>query len=1842
MNADRNTSISWPAMPPKILSELKQHPKKNSGSLVKAMDKERQPKMIFVSDDLRESLKKKLSDSVKAGARVPRIVNLHRSRSLNITSTGKVPVRNAFHAMVNGSAASTSSAIPENDTTTDSINLSDNNYKGDTSELLTDTQKQETDITDQIGRSGEQDSENKSEKGARSKRSLSADDSSHESMDLADAPLRTSSVKKRKSSGLHSSQRSRTPSPPAKRDSNGSVGVQENLTNGFSQSPPKVPPAPPLPPVTRRNVELDISSDTNQSTEETLKYFNRTVVGETTFSSDNSQEARTLSLPQNDYLQTDNYENDQLKGNNSVNHIGKKPRRKVTKWSDKPKTVRASIKPGSVEELKRMFMKLGEENFKPSLIKKNNEFFLHTHRREFRRPKDAMNVFRASSSEEDRMQSEILSKTMARKYEQNWTEYEIKAPITAEESSTQETNRALHEPLGICIEIVTKDAGMENQDVGHTPTVEKGNSPSELTQAQLERNFEDGNTSYRVDINEWGALGKPDVENNDQSVETNQQRNSGLESATRNILIDSNKNLKPDKQPDGDSESHVTTYDMSSAAGELYTFDSEQYTASPPRGASSATSQSEAQFTQQTTSSETFCSNAGTNEDLDKNIEHFISEKIKINIDTKHTDDEAHLERKSSDIQTDNRKMMTEVDMTSFSGHGFPTIHSSSNRYSTVTSDNNKHEKVYVVQDNVGDLYVVEDITDKTRETTTVQPAQVVESVEDESVRTLNTTNSSIRSFDFAGHSGTVSVETGVERNKAHEVISTLFGDISTNKDLSFKEYPNESIQHENIDLGRSLTVTASDLNSGIASGQKELHSSVTEQKGSVLHEDTYEKTVLNIVTDNSNKPLWTDTTKDTQTCAWLENNRDYDRGGETTYVTSMMLGDRMSGTTSDSIVIPEPDYPKEMNSSTNLSAGGYLIQNEASSGSLVPVSASHDTVALYTEPVASQQPEQTSVASGEVNENETESEITITTRTTAVVGELVDMHIGIPPDLQSSLQDLSSNPSPEYSPRRNSSIIRLRTKSPVSTSPQSDSLDNSPTRISDITETTDFMSDSGESPDRRNSRENSRIITVSSGSYNQSSPRKMKSYPDEHTIELVNGFDPRDRDGQKYRIVTSKREYDTDRDSSYRNERYYEEYVSKSSPEPRRRRSSTPQVCYAAAAAPVRRERYQGETDSQYSSKGTSSGVPSVGDDHPQYRVTHIELAPPGREPHRTTYREIERTDRDADYYTLHRRDSGGDLWQVNSKPRPDRRLPNTSTSAVSDELLDERPGRHKTTHRAARSLSDERLNVRNKRLSSGFKSGSQSDSDDGQRVFKTVKTIQINGGGKSQTRPRRHRRGSRGSPRSDTDDDNRGTSRYRVSNIDENSLLEKEWKKRIPDDGKKHLYKVASPSRSSRQEPVYKIGRHESAPALPVKNTPITINKKRFHETSANYYTKTSPSHFDSGYFDDSNYLSKSPSYRNVIEIDTRPRRSRSFDEKTGKSLFRVLNVDSRDHRTPDVMRRTRRHSPVRYRSASLSSDSDDDTGKYYITSPKHERKSPNRDGHESRRRPTKEKNVYYVHRSASPENVHLKRVRSLSPGQKYRISNHTNDRSDDVQFVTSSPSSTPRSNYVVYDRSPERDGRSRSPEVTDLRTYRTEKTIVLQPSRDMSPRLQHKGGRYFTQNGVSMDQTIDSGTGTEIASSDNEGNGETIHQRRYERVEEIYEVRKEPQHVDLVEENADGSLKVQRGKILIQNQMDPTKDDDDFDDNLNVFDNSFHLQKDNPLYQSDPDVYKSTEDYDNQDAIQQEVTQDITFETVNKIAQTRRKNREGKNSDVMYIFLVSNVNTNPPRHIHKTLNV
>lgn len=181
----------------------------------------------------------------------------------------------------------------------------------------------------------------------------------------------------------------------------------------------------------------------------------------------------------------------------------------------------------------------------------------------------------------------------------------------------------------------------------------------------------------------------------------------------------------------------------------------------------------------------------------------------------------------------------------------------------------------------------------------------------------------------------------------------------------------------------------------------------------------------------------------------------------------------------------------------------------------------------------------------------------------------------------------------------------------------------------------------------------------------------------------------------------------------------------------------------------------------------------------------------------------------------------------------------------------------------------------------------------------------------------------------------------------------------------------------------------------------------------------------------------------------------------------------------------------------------------------------------------------------------------------------------------------------------------------DILDSHNYRTEKSVYF--VREAAP--QTSTNKSFRSHHSTDLAYPDSGTGTEVTSSD----GENEVRQKFERVERIYEVRSQPQLPEHFQsmEDLSNDLRVLRGNILIKNRLNDTDHGhDDFDENVNLFDNSFHLGKDNPLFSSDPDILASLQ-REEQEAMASHVHQDITFETVDKIAHEYRQEKEGEYS-------------------------
>ncbi|XP_052829595.1 uncharacterized protein LOC106868339 isoform X3 [Octopus bimaculoides] len=134
-------------------------------------------------------------------------------------------------------------------------------------------------------------------------------------------------------------------------------------------------------------------------------------------------------------------------------------------------------------------------------------------------------------------------------------------------------------------------------------------------------------------------------------------------------------------------------------------------------------------------------------------------------------------------------------------------------------------------------------------------------------------------------------------------------------------------------------------------------------------------------------------------------------------------------------------------------------------------------------------------------------------------------------------------------------------------------------------------------------------------------------------------------------------------------------------------------------------------------------------------------------------------------------------------------------------------------------------------------------------------------------------------------------------------------------------------------------------------------------------------------------------------------------------------------------------------------------------------------------------------------------------------------------------------------------------------------------------------------------------------------------------------IYELNTEPESVST--SDAEEDLRIVRGKLLIKNVIDSPKDGDDFDDNINVFADGFHLDKENPLYQSDPDLSKREESEEESEL--QEWTDDITFETIDEIAKTHSvMKKDSQSKQKLTKTLLTRLSNIDSKDIKQNINV
>ena len=210
-----------------------------------------------------------------------------------------------------------------------------------------------------------------------------------------------------------------------------------------------------------------------------------------------------------------------------------------------------------------------------------------------------------------------------------------------------------------------------------------------------------------------------------------------------------------------------------------------------------------------------------------------------------------------------------------------------------------------------------------------------------------------------------------------------------------------------------------------------------------------------------------------------------------------------------------------------------------------------------------------------------------------------------------------------------------------------------------------------------------------------------------------------------------------------------------------------------------------------------------------------------------------------------------------------------------------------------------------------------------------------------------------------------------------------------------------------------------------------------------------------------------------------------------------------------------------------------------------------------------------------------------------------------------------------YKVVDSRASEDLKEETVEYTEntktVSTYKMENTgcdensnFVL-PTYVNQPTQRYRTEKVFQVNGTSPSPSPSKSFQTKINVSGNHfdqenSNYEYIQQNRRERTEMTSSQDGFRIDDDLARPR---DIRVVRGNILIKNTMD--EDLDDYNDNINLFDRAFNMSKDNPLYQSDEDLYKRYEREKEVERLRQQrmedrLNQDITFETVDRFTKSK----------------------------------
>ncbi|XP_052089494.1 putative uncharacterized protein DDB_G0282133 [Mytilus californianus] len=162
-----------------------------------------------------------------------------------------------------------------------------------------------------------------------------------------------------------------------------------------------------------------------------------------------------------------------------------------------------------------------------------------------------------------------------------------------------------------------------------------------------------------------------------------------------------------------------------------------------------------------------------------------------------------------------------------------------------------------------------------------------------------------------------------------------------------------------------------------------------------------------------------------------------------------------------------------------------------------------------------------------------------------------------------------------------------------------------------------------------------------------------------------------------------------------------------------------------------------------------------------------------------------------------------------------------------------------------------------------------------------------------------------------------------------------------------------------------------------------------------------------------------------------------------------------------------------------------------------------------------------------------------------------------------------------------------------------------------------------RYTTERTLNVGRPATEGQGRQFRSTVEVNSGSSGRQKSYDQMDgyqsKLSSILNHQQHYQGTPEperktytDVDRDMRVVRGNILIKNNFDENLDE--YNDNINMFDNKFNMSKTNPLYHSDEDIYKR---YEEEKRIQQEKDirdmENMAFETVDRFSKSKNVTRK-----------------------------